>query len=256
MSLTVSVVSHHHGAQVRNLLTLLARTGATPLTRVWLTLNLPDHELCTWVIQPWPFDLQLSVNAKPLGFGANHNQAFAREQATSNPATRFAVLNPDLSWQIDPFPHLLESLDAPSAGCAYPLQLDTQGRVQDHRRALPSPLALLHRHVFTRSHAPLSHPEWVNAACLVFPREVFSALGGFDARYFMYCEDVDLSLRLQLAGYELVEAGASRVVHDASRASRSDPRHLFWHVRSLFRLWCSSAYRRFRSRRTSATIHA
>lgn len=256
MALAVSIVSHGHAAQVRKLLALLSRPGATPIQRVWLTLNLPEPELASWVIQPWPFDLQLLVNSTPLGFGANHNQAFAREASMPSAADRFAVLNPDLSWQSDPFPALLAALEAPSAGCAFPLQLDTQGQVQDHRRTLPDPLTLLDRHLSRQPPATVTHPEWVNAACLVFPSHVYQAVGGFDTRYFMYCEDVDLSLRLQLAGHTLAEAPAAQVVHDASRASRRDLRHLAWHVRSLLRLWCSPVYRRYRAHRATATIRA
>jgi GT2 family glycosyltransferase len=136
------------------------------------------------------------------------------------------------------------------------LQLDTQGQVQDHRRTLPGPLALLHRHLSRQAPATVNQPEWVNAACLVFPSHVYQAVGGFDTRYFMYCEDVDLSLRLQLAGHTLVEAPAAQVVHDASRASRRDLRHLAWHVRSLLRLWCSPVYRRYQAHRAAATIRA
>ncbi|HRK37061.1 MAG TPA: glycosyltransferase family 2 protein [Burkholderiaceae bacterium] len=256
MALTISIVSHGHGAEVRNLLALLAIPDATPVQRVWLTLNLPDPELASWVRQPWPFDLQLWVNATPMGFGANHNQAFARELTMPDPASRFGVLNPDLSWYSDPLPALLDALQSPQAGCSYPLQLDTKGRIQDHRRALPGPIALLQRHLLRSKPSPLLKPEWVNAACLVFPSQVFNAVGGFDIRYYMYCEDVDLSLRLQLAGYALVDVPTAQVVHDASRASRRDVRHLLWHVSSLLRLWSSPTYRRFRSSRATATIRA
>ncbi len=45
-------------------------------------------------------------------------------------------------------------------------------------------------------------------------REAWEATGGFDARYFMYGEDVDLSLRLRLAGWEIGLAPQARVTHD------------------------------------------
>jgi GT2 family glycosyltransferase len=70
----------------------------------------------------------------------------------------------------------------------------------------------------------------------------------------MYCEDVDLCLRLQLAGYRLVEAPQARVVHDAHRASRRSLRHLVWHLRSLWRLWHSTPYQRFLAQRRPVTI--
>lgn len=253
--LSVSIVSHGHGAHVEALLSLLARPGVTPLARVWLTLNVPEPALLTLTRQSWPFELHLVSNATPQGFGANHNQAFAHEQAQPTPAPCFAVLNPDMLWSADPFPAMLATALQPLAGCIYPLQVDPDGRVQDHRRALPSPLALLRRHLAPKT--PLSDPaspDWVNAAFLVFPTPVYAALGGFDPDYFMYCEDVDICLRLQLAGYRLVEAPQARVVHHAHRASRRDLRHTLWHVRSLCRLWLSAPYRHFRAQRPVVTI--
>jgi GT2 family glycosyltransferase len=40
----------------------------------------------------------------------------------------------------------------------------------------------------------------VSGACLAIPRELWVAHDGFPERFFMYCEDVDLSLRLRLEG--------------------------------------------------------
>jgi len=57
----------------------------------------------------------------------------------------------------------------------------------------------------------------------------------------MYCEDVDLCLRLRLAGWALVRVPV-KVVHAGQRNSRRKWRHLRWHVVSLLRLWRSPAY--------------
>jgi N-acetylglucosaminyl-diphospho-decaprenol L-rhamnosyltransferase len=65
---------------------------------------------------------------------------------------------------------------------------------------------------------------------------------GFDEGYFMYCEDVDLCLRLRLQGLTLSKAPA-RVIHAGQRNSHRRLRHLMWHLRSLLRLWTSVAYR-------------
>jgi GT2 family glycosyltransferase len=86
---------------------------------------------------------------------------------------------------------------------------------------------------------------------MVFPVAVFAELGGFDRRYFMYCEDVDICLRLQLKGYRLLPVVSVTVEHEAQHASRRRLRHLFWHVQSLWRLWHSDVYRAFQSRRRS-----
>lgn len=54
---------------------------------------------------------------------------------------------------------------------------------------------------------------FLSGACLAIRRERWEALGGFAERFFMYCEDVDLSLRLRLTGATLSLAPDARVSH-------------------------------------------
>jgi GT2 family glycosyltransferase len=53
-----------------------------------------------------------------------------------------------------------------------------------------------------------------SGAAMAVRREAWDAVGGFDARYFMYGEDLDLGLRLRLAGWQCGVAPAAEVVHD------------------------------------------
>jgi len=55
---------------------------------------------------------------------------------------------------------------------------------------------------------------FASGAALAVRRAAWDAVGGFDERYFMYCEDLDLSLRLWLAGWQVGIAPAARVEHD------------------------------------------
>jgi len=55
---------------------------------------------------------------------------------------------------------------------------------------------------------------YLSGACFAVRREAFEAVGGFDASYFLYHEDLDLSLRLRLAGGRLGLEPDARVEHD------------------------------------------
>lgn len=236
--LVVSIVSHGHGEQVQRLLEQLASESAAHIARVVVTHNIPEPELRS---PPggWPFELQILWNCTPRGFGANHNQAL---KGAKEPFV--CILNPDVELinKQEPFAALLQTAAMPTVGCAYPQQVDEVGRSQDCTRELPTPRALwrrwVHGHVEQRV-------DWVNAACIVLPQSAWNALRGFDETYFMYCEDVDLCLRLRLQGLTLRKSSA-QVLHTGQRASHRQLRHLLWHVHSLLRLWMSLAYRRMR----------
>jgi GT2 family glycosyltransferase len=55
---------------------------------------------------------------------------------------------------------------------------------------------------------------FASGAALVVRRGAWDEAGGFDERYFMYGEDLDLSLRLRLAGHGVGVAPAARVAHE------------------------------------------
>ncbi len=249
MDITASVVSHDHGCQVFQLLMRLAAVGEGP-RRVIVTFNLPEPE---WQVRirkkAWPFELILITNATPQGFGANHNAAF-RLDGARDPSPAFALLNPDIGLQNSPFPALSALLARyPDVGCAYPRQIDAWGRPQDHERLVPTVSRLLRRLSGRRLElSGQAEADWVNAAFMLVRREVFASVGGFDERFYMYCEDVDLCLRLRLAGWRLRRADEAVVQHLATRASHRSPRHLAWHLVSLIRLWRTPAFRHFADR--------
>jgi N-acetylglucosaminyl-diphospho-decaprenol L-rhamnosyltransferase len=277
--ITVSIVSHGHGALVARLLVQLGAQCPAGVAVVVVTVNVPEplHSAAlaqaAHTAQHCGLAVEWVHNAMPQGFGANHNRAFALCESRY-----FCVMNPDIALQDDcnPFGCLqlalahgnqdADDLASGAAGVvtaqgkgtanpaiAYPVQVDAQGKVLDYARALVTPWALVRRHVL-RKRAVASQtmePEsvgpvhWASGAFLLFRADVFKALGGFDTRFFMYCEDVDLCLRAQLAGYGLVQADA-RVVHHTQRRTLKSLQHLAWHVRSLLRLWLSPVYRDFK----------
>lgn len=62
-------------------------------------------------------------------------------------------------------------------------------------------------------HGP-TEPGFASGACLAIRRDVFDRLGGFAPAFFLYHEDVDLSLRVRLAGGRIGVAADARVDHE------------------------------------------
>jgi N-acetylglucosaminyl-diphospho-decaprenol L-rhamnosyltransferase len=255
-NITVSVVSHAHSAMVLKLIDQIQTLSALFVQQIVVTNNLPsvddfepglDFNLAT-------SNILVVKNPKPIGFGINHNQAFQHCKTEY-----FCVLNPDIIFLNDPFEALLKVLQEVQVGCAYPLQNLQSGRPVESERPLATPWSILQRQIpYLGKLIPgrqlpklksteFKQTHWVNGAFMLFRSDVFRQLGGFDERYFMYCEDVDICLRLQLAGYQLARADTT-VIHDTGRRTLRDFQHFAWHVRSLFRLWGSKAYRDFKQR--------
>lgn len=236
-----------------NALSLSAAIKAADL-RVWITINTIEPSLVRKLQQTqWPFSLHIIQNPKPLGFGANHNQAFAHAQALSE-AKWFCVMNPDVLWsaEADAFWEVLQNdVFEPNVGLVCPIQVNEHGATQDFARHVPTPWALAARMVSrirggtqVAQPLPVNQADWVNGACMMWRSSSFAALGGFDERYFMYCEDTDICLRLQQAGFRITQ-GPVTVVHLAQRNTGKNWRHLAWHTRSLLRLWLSAAFWRY-----------
>lgn len=59
----------------------------------------------------------------------------------------------------------------------------------------------------------------VSGACLMVQREVFEQIGGFDEKYFMYSDDLDLCYRTRKAGYSVKYLDGCRVVHHKGQSS-------------------------------------
>ena len=63
-------------------------------------------------------------------------------------------------------------------------------------------------------HLEAAEPAFVSGACLAIPRRDFLQAGAMPEEFFLYHEDVDLSLRLRLAGGRLGIEATARVDHD------------------------------------------
>jgi GT2 family glycosyltransferase len=67
-----------------------------------------------------------------------------------------------------------------------------------------------------------SEVGFVSGACFAVRRAVWDRHGGFAEPFFMYCEDLDLSLRIRLAGGRIGLQPAARVEHDYEFAKRPE----------------------------------
>jgi GT2 family glycosyltransferase len=238
--LTISIVSHQHGQLIHGLLDDLQLHSAEHI-EVILTLNVAED--LPFNCRAYDYPIRLRFNAKRKGFGANHNAAFQVKKGRL-----FCVLNPDIRLKINPFPTLLECMQDDRVAVAAPLIADRHGNIEDSARRLPSPLSILKKvfqHTYHQDYVistqPLT-PDWVAGMFMLFSSDCFEIIGGFNEKYFLYYEDVDICTRFKLAGYKIVLCPSVSAIHDARRESHRKLKHFKSHLSSFTRFFLSPVF--------------
>lgn len=226
----VSIVSHGHGRIVGKLVRQLK--SFQEIGRIILTRNIPDDD---GVAEE---EKILTIqNKSPHGFGANHNAAFLHSAAPY-----FCVLNPDIDFPDNLFPALIAALSFSGASVMAPCVVNSAGSQEDSVRHFPTLRQLLvkllgghdGRYVLQPNQGP-TPADWVAGMFMLFRAEDFKAIRGFDEKFFLYYEDVDICTRLWKTGFSVMVYPQTQVVHDAQRTSRNSLKFMKWHAASMVR---------------------
>ncbi|MEU4741501.1 glycosyltransferase family 2 protein [Actinosynnema sp. NPDC023658] len=184
-----------------------------------------------------------------LGYGAGVNRGVA---SLPDSVGWVVIANPDLSWGVGSLDVLLEAAKRwPRGGAFGPLIREPSGAVYPSARLLPSLGRGVGHALFavvwpsnpwSRDYRQAAaSPEertagWLSGSCLLMRREAFDSVDGFDPRYFMYFEDVDLGDRLGRAGWLNVYVPEAEVVHIGGHSTRrASERMLAAHHSSAYR---------------------
>ncbi|MFT3802278.1 MAG: glycosyltransferase [Burkholderiaceae bacterium] len=263
-TICLSIVSHGQRDVALALLHDLARLKPPHVARIVYTRNiaeppLPDLDLGNAVL------IQID-NIAPKGFSANHNAAFPHCREAY-----FCVMNPDLRLDDDPFPALLAGFDSGSMdtdatataktsapanliiakprcgnrmGLVAPVIVDSRGALQNTARTLYTPIEMIRQKLHPSNEG--SRADWLAGMFMLFRSEAYASIGGFDERYFLYIEDVDICSRLVADGWCLRQVPTARVVHDARKTSHRSLRYTLWHLDGMLRYWRGKSYRDYR----------
>src|ERR1700742_128786 len=179
-------------------------------------------------VEQYP-DVRLFATGSNLGYGTAVNRAVKR-LGDEGSDEWIVVANPDVQWGPGSIDALLDAASRwPRAGALGPLIRDPDGSVYPSARHLPSlirggmhavigpfwkanPWTAEYRQERTE---PSERPVgWLSGSCLLLRRSAFDEVSGFDERYFMYMEDVDLGDRLGRAGWQNIYVPSAEILHD------------------------------------------
>lgn len=242
--LDIIIVNWNAGEQLRDCVaSVLAHRGDTVACVIVVDNGSTDGSADA--IADWE-GVQVIRAGENLGFATACNRG-ARE-ATS-PYLLF--LNPDTRVEVGSFSAPLSFMEQPENAkvgvCGIQL-VDEHGRVSRTCARFPTLGRLTAGalgldklpglrgaaiHMTDWNHAETRTVDHVMGAFFLVRRELFERLGGFDARFFVYLEDVDLSLRAFQAGWRSVYLAEARAFHAGGGTSRQVKAHrLFYSLRS------------------------
>jgi GT2 family glycosyltransferase len=187
-------------------------------------LTRPRYPAVTVLAQPDNLGFATAAN-----IGARH--AFARG------ATAVLLLNNDATLLPGAMPALRESLAASDGVGVFtakvfltdaPDRLWAAGGVFTGRRVVE--LGAGERDTDAYDDGQL---DFVYGCAMLIRADAFQDVGGFDERYFLYYEDIDLCLRARERGWGVGMAANAHVLHEGSRSTRSEPAiKVYHHARS------------------------
>lgn len=166
-------------------------------------------------------------NPSNPGFGAGHNIALQR--AVDLGTSYHFVINPDVSFNASVIMEMVEFMEENSdVGMLMPKILNDDSTVQFLPKLLPSPLCLIKRIIFRRmgrfksfvekyemrefSHNSIMNVPVLSGCFTLFRLSVFSTVGFYDDKFFMYFEDWDMSRRVHQQ-YRTIYYPHSSVIH-------------------------------------------
>jgi GT2 family glycosyltransferase len=188
---------------------------------------------------------------------ANEGFARANNKALKLVKGRYILfLNPDTIVPEDCFEKCISFLKSKKDETALGIRMiDGSGKfLKESKRAFPSPVTSLYKlfglsrlfpasPVFSKYHLGhldenISHEVDVLAgAFMMIPKKIIDTVGGFDESFFMYGEDVDLSYRIQKAGYKNYYFAESTIVHFKGESTKKGSLNyvkMFYKAMSVF----------------------
>jgi len=209
-----------------------------------------------------------------LGFGAAHNLALTQ---LTLPSDVHLLLNPDISFDSEVLPSLVKLLQMEAdIGAVMPRVIYPNGTHQHLSKLLPTPIDLILRRFLpiTLLKEHINRRYELHALCqdrnndipslsgcfLLIRTAILQDIGGFDERYFMYMEDVDLVRRVGDVA-RTVYCPSISVTHDYGKGSYHNAKLLSYHLKSAVKYfnkwgWFYDPIRTTRNRRILATIKA
>ncbi len=219
---------------------------AVPFAEVLVVDNHSTDGSIEYLRPLFPFAKFIS-NHKNLGFSKANNQALQLAQGKY-----VLFLNPDTILPEDVFQRTIAFMEAhPNAGALGVHMVDGAGIfLKESKRGLPTPWVSFCKmsgltalfpssHVFSKyymghlNESSTHEVDVIAGAFMLASKQALNKTGGFDEQFFMYAEDIDLSYRMQKAGYVNYYYADVSIIHFKGESTRKDARYVKLFYRAM-----------------------
>ncbi len=250
IDISIIIVNYNVKEFVKNLLHSLHKALENYSSEIIVIDNASSDGSVENIEEKFPY-VKVIANKNNAGFGKANNQGLSIAKGKY-----IVLLNPDTIVREDTFSKLIEFINGkPEAGMVTCKVLNPDGTLQlACRRSFPGPwtsftkIAGLSK-LFPKSkffskynltyldENKVNEVDAISGSFMLFTREVYEKVGGFDPQFFMYGEDLDLCYRVQQAGYKVFYVPYTEIIHykgESTKRSSIDETKVFYNAMHLF----------------------
>lgn len=219
MNISVIIVNYNTADLVKSCIdSVLSQERVTVET---IVVDNASQDDSVHILEKYGDRIHLIVSLENLGFGGANNLAF--KQSTGH---YVFLLNPDAVFQTkhdlyDMFMFMEKNKNYGMAGTKI-LEHDGASRV------FPNSMYPGQKYLQTPLPAMPGEIAWILGASMIFRREVYDVVGGFDKKYFLYGEDIDICFRVRKAGWAIGYNEAVAVLHVGGASERKTQAYDLW----------------------------
>jgi GT2 family glycosyltransferase len=264
LKLSIIILSYNVRYLLESCLRSVVSAVASIPSEIIVVDNASEDDSVHMILTEFP-QVKLIQSQQNLGFAKGNNLGAA--EATG---TYFLILNPDTIINQEAIAHALAHLEShPTTGAVGLRMVDQDGRfLKESKRGFPHFLSSISKYLgfyrlFPNSRF-LNHyyqgflsengdhtVEVLSGACMMMPGALYRRLAGFDERFFMYGEDIDLSKRVRDLGLSLQYLGSSTIIHFKGRSARQDS---YQHVQNFYQAMARFVDKHYPSRVNRAIL--
>ncbi len=247
MALFISVVNHNHDEMIcanPTLKELATKHTVLLKSNTQATAKLQNYCKKNHII--------LLQGTEKKGFGANNNEVFnyAEQNLTLGKNDYFLVLNPDVEISLESIEQLLYIVTTNNYAIST-INLFKNREMTEYDNSIrrypsilnPIKTVLKIKRTDHYDKSKITQPmtvDWAAGSFLLFKYEIYKQLDGFDEKYFMYFEDVDICKRVKNKNHHLYYIPIIKGIHLAQHKNRNlFSLEVLYYLNSYFKYYLS-----------------